>query len=224
MKTNKTLKTQKAMRALCALIAAVIFAVGFSSCDDEDESENLIFFSIRNSDGTIGSSGMSSDRWNLILDRLSNGCYIILSSDMTTEDLSTFVLCLNSSDLSNVTVDMSRMTITSISDETFKDNTKIVGVTIGNTITEIGEYAFYGCTNLATVTIGEAVESIGMYAFGHCSALTSIEIPASVTSLGSHTFDCCLSLTTAEINASCSIPHYAFYYCTALEIVTIGDS
>ena len=134
-------------------------------------------------------------------------------------------------------------------------------VTIGNGVTSIGDRAFYDCTGLTSVTIGNSVTSIGNYAFSGCSSLTSIHytgdiagwcgisglvslmsssrtlyidgknvegelrIPDTVTSIGNHAFYCCTGLTSVTIgNSVTSIGSSVFRGCNGLTSVTIPDS
>ena len=100
------------------------------------------------------------------------------------------------SGLTNITIPDS---VTSISNETFRDCSGLTSVTIGNGVTSIGERAFYGCSGLTSVTIGNGVTSIGNLAFRDCSGLTSITIPSSVTSIDSSTFYGCSGLEKISV-------------------------
>ena len=79
-----------------------------------------------------------------------------------------------------------------IGEKAFRNNTKLISVTIPDGVTSIGSSAFYGCSRLASVTIPNSVTSIGSSAFSGCSTLTSIEIPNTVTSIGSSAFYNCI--------------------------------
>ena len=50
--------------------------------------------------------------------------------------------------------------------------------------TTLGNNTFKECTSLISVTIPNSVTSIGNYAFDGCSELTSVTLPNSVTSIG----------------------------------------
>ena len=109
------------------------------------------------------------------------------------------------------------------------------------TATKINDYAFYNCDNLTSVTIGNGVTSIGSYAFQNCSSLTSITIGDSVESIGDGAFQNCpienatiptiailyipkSKLKTVVITSGESIGSSAFFACTSLTSITIGDS
>ena len=100
---------------------------------------------------------------------------------------------------------------------------------------------FYNCSSLTSVTIGNGVTSIGDGAFSGCpieaasipalaigyipkSELETVTI-ASGTSIGGSAFYNCSSLTSVTIgNGVTSIGDKAFSYCSSLTSVTIGNS
>ena len=89
--------------------------------------------------------------------------------------------------------------VTSISDDAFKDCSGLTSVTIPNSVTSIGNYAFCNCSGLTSVTIPEGVTSIGQVAFSGCSGLTSITIPESVNWIGIGAFAGCPNLTDITV-------------------------
>ena len=111
----------------------------------------------------------------------------------------------------------------------------------GLPVTSIGEWAFGECFGLTSVVIPDSVTSIGDYAFYNCSGLTSVTIPDSVTSIGYGAFDGCSNITSATmptlaidriptsnlqtvvLTGGGSIDDYAFYECSHLTSVTIGE-
>ena len=50
--------------------------------------------------------------------------------------------------------------ITSIGSEAFRDCSRLLSVTIGNSVTSIGGGAFQSCSRLASVTIGNSVTNL----------------------------------------------------------------
>ena len=101
--------------------------------------------------------------------------------------------------------------ITSIANNCFQNDTKVVVVTI-NKVTSIGQYAFDGCSHLRSITLHTETNSstgiylltsIGDYAFQYCTSLREIYLPDSITSV--------------------SIGNYWFRGCTSLEVCVIGS-
>lgn len=124
--------------------------------------------------------------------------------------------------------DETTYSVTSISEQAFRDCTGLTSVTISNSVTTIGNAAFMGCTGLTSVTIGNSVTSIGRNVFRDCTGLTSVTIPNSVTSIGNYAFSDCTGLTSLTFNAEkCSEMgaerSYVFRACTNLANLTIGD-
>lgn len=144
------------------------------------------------------------------------------------------------------------------------NSTDIISVTIPDSVTSIGNSAFSGCSSLTSIVIPDSVTSIGNAAFEDCSGLESITLPfvgatkdgttnthfgyifgassysnnnnfvpkslktvviTGGTSIGSSAFYYCSSLTSVEIgDGVTSIGEYAFRNCSSLTSVTIGDS
>lgn len=78
--------------------------------------------------------------------------------------------------------------VTAIGDRAFKNQKKIITVTLPENITSIGHYAFSGCISLTSIEIPETVTIIGDYAFNGCKRLPVIDIPESVRKIGRGAF------------------------------------
>ncbi len=181
---------------------------------------------------------------NLYSSPLCNGADLYINYQLVTEaniTTATKVSDLafsNCSSLTSVTIGNS---VTSIGRSAFCLCTSLVNVTIGNNVTTIGVATFSSCSSLASVTIGNGVTSIGEQAFYMCSSLKSVIIGNNVTTIGEYAFyDCPIesaiiptiaisyiqktNLKTVVINGGESIGNSAFYNCSSLTSVTIGDS
>ena len=91
-------------------------------------------------------------------------------------------------------------TVTYIGSSAFEGCTNLVGVTIPDGVTNVNSYTFYKCSNLKDVSFGGNVTTIGNYAFGDCSLLESIEIPDSVTEIRNSAFANCASLASVKLS------------------------
>ena len=140
------------------------------------------------------------------------------------------------------------ITVTGIGENVFKNNARMVTVSIPDTVTYIGSSAFEGCTNLVGVTIpdgvanvnsntfykcsnlkdvsfGENVTIIGNSAFSNCGSLESIEIPDSVTEIGIWAFGNCSELVEVKLSKHLKKMEYcAFGNCNKLTEVEIPKS
>lgn len=64
--------------------------------------------------------------------------------------------------------------VTSIETAAFKDENKIVSITIPDSVTSIGASTFYGCSSLTSITLPNSVMNIDHFVFYNCTNLTSI--------------------------------------------------
>ena len=109
------------------------------------------------------------------------------------------------------------ITVTGIGENVFKNNARMVTVSIPDTVTYIGSNAFQGCTNLVSVSIPDGVEVINSYCFENCTSLRDVTIGENVTIIGNSAFSDCSSLESIEIPDSVTeVGSYAFGGCSSL--------
>ena len=145
---------------------------------------------------------------------------------------------------------ISNKQVSAIADSAFKDNSKIVNLTIPGSVTSIGGNAFRNCNSLTNITIPDSVTSIGMMAFhgtawynnqpnglvyagkvaygykGTMPSNTSIILKEGTLGIGDYIFawnnDRLTSVTIPDSVTNIGI--HAFENCTGLTSVTISDS
>ena len=142
-------------------------------------------------------------------------------------------------------------TLVEIADYAFYYCRGLTSVEIPNSVKTIGDRAFYMCTGLTSVVIGNSVMSIGYEAFADCSWLKKSAYPDNIPNPFSTGIAFAYSAqgTTIEdgvifdrakttiyfapvtLSGEYTIPEsvtsidqYAFYYCTKLTSVVIGNS
>lgn len=142
------------------------------------------------------------------------------------------------------------LTVTSIGNNAFADNTSIESVTIPATVVSVGTGCFKNCVMLKKAVIPFSVEVIGASAFENCmdlvtvslneglttigvnafkgTAVAEIYIPASLTSIkqeaGIGPFAQCENLKTIVYGEGItSIPAYLFSGCTGLSEIVVPE-
>ncbi len=114
------------------------------------------------------------------------------------------------------------MTVSTIGDEAFAEQSSITGIVLPNNICDIGYSAFSYCTSLQSINIPSNVTELKNMTFKGCESLQEIVIPDGVTAIGQGVFSGCSSLTSVVIPDSVlSIDYKAFYNCTSLESITL---
>lgn len=103
------------------------------------------------------------------------------------------------------------LTVTSIKDNAFKDNTKLTEISLPNTINSIGDKAFMNNSSLIAIKTPHSLTYLGREVFSGCASITTIHIPEGIEQIPDRTFYGCKALRTIEFNTSVnSIGEYAF--------------
>lgn len=110
---------------------------------------------------------------------------------------------------------------------TFKNQSKLKSVVIGDSVTYLPSSIFYDCYSLTDLTMGRSIKSISEDAFNGCSSLEKIDLSTGLTKIGQRAFANCKSLkalilpeTITELGTNSNgpvNPNYIFSGCTALK-------
>ncbi len=139
------------------------------------------------------------------------------------------------SNLTSVTIGNS---VTTIGIQAFHGCSNLASVTIGNSVTTIGNAAFRYCTSLTSITIPNSVTSIDDVAFCNCTNLTGIWVAAGNSSYSSDGYGVLFDKNKTTLiqapgalqgeykisDSVINIDDFAFYNCTSLTKVTIGNN
>ena len=134
--------------------------------------------------------------------------------------------------------------VTSIANYAFYGCSSFTSVSLGNNVTSIGDKAFYGCSSFTSVSIPSSVTNIGKDAFQGCDSISDINITVTDFTAFCNNKVIILILplikTSSNVNlidiegneiqeyvipaGAKSIGDYAFYGCSGLTSVIIGNS
>ena len=157
---------------------------------------------------------------------------VTIGNGVTTIGSSAFRGC---SGLTSITIPDS---VTTIDSYAFESCRGLTSITIPDSVTTIGSSAFYNCSGLISITIPNSVTSIGSNAFYDCSNLTSVNYLGAIDQWVEINFsDNCANplsyakklyinndlVTEVNLTAATKISSYAFYNCSGLTSVTIGN-
>ena len=90
--------------------------------------------------------------------------------------------------------------ITSIGNNAFAGDKRIVKVELTSNIKSIDRYSFSGCVKLEEISIPEGVESIGWGVFYGCKSLKIVKLPSTVNDIRDDWFGYCSSLKSIEVS------------------------
>ena len=122
---------------------------------------------------------------------------IVVSSDNIQFDIQAF------SGISPLkSIDLSKTSLSSISQEMFEEDVNLKNVVLPSSVTSIGVGAFLGCTSLKSIEIPSSVTNLEYKCFKDCINMISIEIPCNVSAYGGHVFENCRSLSTIICHSS----------------------
>ena len=118
---------------------------------------------------------------------------------------------------------------TTIGDYAFYNNTNVKTLVLTDVVS-VGNHAFDGCTKLSSAEFGKNLTSIGSYAFRNAN-LTSFNFAnyTSLKTIGEYAFEQAFT-TNTQTGVEISIPsgveigNYAFYNCTTIIKLTVGDN
>jgi hypothetical protein len=138
---------------------------------------------------------------------------------------------------STVTYNSTIYDVTSISGTAFRECTSLTAVSFPEGIKDFGDYAFYNCVSLTSIELPNSLTTMGIGVFQNCTSLKYLQFGSGLTVIPQEAFKDCTSLigvTTTQFigeeqnvliipNNISSINGFAFFNCTSLEHVWIGD-
>lgn len=136
---------------------------------------------------------------------------------------------------------------TSITNFAFKDNNRLVEISLPESLKQIGNDAFQNCislgkvyyncrtmedfsrspfsTSLYSIEFGNNVEYLPAYLLAKCSGINALRLPESLRSIGSNAFEECKGISELSIPDKVeTIGKQAVYRLDNLEVLTIGES
>ncbi len=124
-----------------------------------------------------------------------------------------------------ISIDMSKVTNTTIPSSTFKGSRGLVNVELPLKLKTIEYSAFDGCKNLTSIEFPNSLTSLQGGAFEGCSNLQTIKCNEGLTSIGSNCFYNCTSLKEVNLNEGLqSIGTDVFAYANGLTTITLPAS
>ena len=220
-------------RVLLFCILSIIFTLLLASCGGSSDAGNVVYGDglkfIGNGDGTCRVAGFENAA-------IAN---VVIPSTSPAGDTVTSIGYRAFSESSGVVSVTIPDSVTSIAKQAFYGCSGLASVIIPDSVASIGDGAFSDCTSLKTVSIGKKMKIIGESAFSGCYALEKVEISDIVKWFGiafgnedanplcnAHNLYLNGTLLTdiTTPDGTASVTKYAFYGCSCLENLTIGNS
>ena len=142
-----------------------------------------------------------------------NGSYVFASTGITNECAKNIISHANSvgSYVFQNCLSLTDVEVPIFSNYMFNNCKNLKSATSTQATETTGNEVFYGCTALERAKIANGTKTIGYCIFDGCKALKTVYLPSSITT------------ATNSSLTSTSSSYYAFYNCTALEDVQLGQ-
>ena len=151
---------------------------------------------------------------------------IKIIGQVNSDDLLIIAKALKNNSKAKVILDFSdSKRLTSVEENTFKNCTNLVGISLGKYIKTIKPGAFFDCTNLQSVTSGNRLKEVGKQAFFNCKDLTNVALGKSLETIESQAFKNCYNLANITWGDKLkTVGAQAFGNCYNLTNIALGDS
>ena len=125
---------------------------------------------------------------------------------------------------SHVVNDGKELTVVSIGEYAFYENSNLISVEIPNTVTEIDNSAFCRCDSLSTIKMSDEIVYLDRWCFAFCSQLVQVSLPETLRGMGEYCFWGCSNLQSINIPSLESIPNNCFGACKKLNHIILPEN
>ncbi len=230
---------KKKLSFILALLSCCFLAAGLSACEKGNGAgSNSLSGGLPSSETSENPSSETSEPPSSEKEEASEGLEYTLSEDET------YYVCTGVGDVSTRKIVIAStyegLPVKEIGAGAFAEDEFITSIVLPDSVTKIGEVAFKHCTSIKTVDLGKGVQVIENTAFNSCSALTKVIYTGTVDDWVMIDFDNSpdanpisyakklyineKEVTEVVLTSATKISAYAFYNCTSLTSVTIGNS
>lgn len=91
-------------------------------------------------------------------------------------------------------------TVRDINEWAFRDQSRVLSVSLPEGLTQVQMYLFDGCTSLQSLSLPKSLKSIQYAAFKDCSSLASLSIPAATEKISEGAFEGCTGVTSFHVD------------------------